>query len=71
MKLTLPSEHLTLDVAQGAVLLDALREHGLQPDAPCGGRGTCGKCRVVVNGVERLACQTKVEKDMTVALPKK
>ena len=71
MKLTLPSEHLTLDVAQGAVLLDALREHGLQPDAPCGGRGTCGKCRVVVNGVERLACQTKVEKDMTVALPEK
>lgn len=49
-------------------LLDALRNAGLAPDAPCGGRGTCGKCRVTVDGVEMLACRTKVDRDMTVEL---
>ena len=35
----------------GSVLIDTLREHGVRIDAPCGGSGRCGKCRVrVVSG---------------------
>lgn len=32
----------------GSVLMDTLREYGVRIDAPCGGGGRCGKCRVRV-----------------------
>lgn len=36
-------------------LLSVLREAGFSaPDAPCGGHGTCGKCRVFVRGMVRM-----------------
>lgn len=54
---------------RGQRLLDALRAAGLSPDAPCGGAGRCGKCRVLVDGVWCLACQTVLDHDCTVALP--
>ena len=53
----------------GTTLLQARIAAGLRPDAPCGGRGTCGKCRAVVDGREVLTCQTTVDRDMTVTLP--
>lgn len=55
----------------GETLLKVLQKKGLAPDAPCGGHGTCGKCRVLVDGTEQLACGTKIHRDMTVALPEK
>lgn len=60
-----------LQTAQTSNLLDVLRAHGFAPEAPCGGHGTCGKCKVLVDGVEQLACQTVVDRDMTVTLPEK
>lgn len=57
--------------AEGTTLLSLLRSHGFAPEAPCGGHGTCGKCRVLVDGTERLACQTVVDRDMRVTLPEK
>lgn len=66
--LVLPDK-VNMEVTAGANLLDALRNAGLAPDAPCGGRGTCGKCRVTVDSTEMLACQTVVDRDMTVQLP--
>lgn len=62
-------DNLTLPVEAGTNLLDALRHAGLQPDAPCGGKGTCGKCKVLVDGAEVLSCQTVVDRDMAVTLP--
>lgn len=53
----------------GQSLLEVLRAAGLYPDAPCGGKGTCGKCRVQVNGVWQLACQTKITCGLSVTLP--
>ncbi len=50
----------------GGTLLEAQIAAGLRPDAPCGGKGTCGKCRVLLSGEEVLACQTAVDRDMTV-----
>lgn len=55
----------------GACLLTLLQDHGLAPDAPCGGHGTCGKCRCLVDGTEQLACKTVIDRDMTVSLPEK
>ena len=36
----------TISVTEGTNLLDAARSAGLTPNAPCGGKGTCGKCKV-------------------------
>lgn len=59
---------LTIRAKHNAVLLDVLRAHQLAPETPCGGHGTCGKCRVIADGKTVLACRTLVDRDMTVIL---
>ena len=49
--------------------MEALKENGIYLDAPCGGHGSCGKCRITVNGEEVLACQTKAAADAVIELP--
>lgn len=56
-------------VEPGTTILQAMRLACVHPDAPCGGKGTCGKCRVNVEGREVLACRTPVDRDLTVTLP--
>lgn len=59
-------------VAAGTTLLEAQIAAGLPADAPCGGKGTCGKCAVAYRapGEEAwrraLACQTAVQSDLEV-----
>ena len=36
-------------VPEGTTLLDAMRATALAPQAPCGGAGSCGQCRVIVD----------------------
>ena len=67
--ITLPENNKKLSAAAGTNLLDVLKENGIYPDAPCGGNGTCGKCTMLVNGKQVLACKTVVDRDMTVVLP--
>ena len=69
MKLYITNENMTIEAPAGANLLEVLRTAGFGPDAPCGGKGTCGKCKVLVNGNEQLACKTIIEEDMEVTLP--
>lgn len=57
-------------VEAGTTLLQAEIQAGLTPYAPCGGKGTCGKCKVTTQaGVSIPACQTIVDRDMAVTLP--
>ena len=53
-------------------LLEVLRRNGVAVTAPCGGNGTCGKCRVTVRTEDGeasvLACRTLVEGGCTVLL---
>jgi len=60
---------VTVSVEAGATVLAAMIAAQLHPDAPCGGRGTCGKCKVTLEGQEVLACQTTVHRDLTVLIP--
>ena len=60
-----------LSAPEGKNLMELLRENGLLPDAPCGGRGTCGKCRALADGEPVLTCQTHVHGNMTVELEQK
>jgi uncharacterized 2Fe-2S/4Fe-4S cluster protein (DUF4445 family) len=57
-------------VARGTDLLTAAIKSAVMIHAACGGAGLCGKCRVLVNKKEVLACQTIVESDLDVNVPK-
>lgn len=55
-----------IEVAEGITVLQAEQQAGIRQDAPCGGHGTCSKCKVWINGREVLACRTEITEDMTV-----
>ncbi len=75
----------TLAAERGASLRDLLRGAGILLDFPCGGKGTCRQCRVMLDPPPasgkgkladaestdgvRLACQTVIESDCTVSIP--
>ena len=59
-----------IKVAQGTDLLTAAIKSGVMIHAACGGEGICGKCKVLVSKKEVLACQTIVESDLDVNVPK-
>lgn len=68
MKCSVQVQKKELKAEQGENLLEVLRKENMAPEAPCGGNGKCGKCKVTVNGEEKLACQTIIEKDMIVQI---
>ncbi len=56
-------------VLPGTRLLEAAERAGIILQTPCGGKGTCGKCRVQIAGADVLACQYVVEHDLVVDVP--
>lgn len=68
-KITVLPTNRILEAAADTSLLTILQKAGLAPDAPCGGEGKCGKCRVIVNGREVLSCRTVIDRDMMVEIP--
>ncbi len=69
-KVTFLPQNIVWEVEEGTTILAAEQAAGLEPDAPCGGKGDCGKCRVdIVEGLHTgvvLACQTPVTCDMKI-----
>lgn len=45
---TFPAFQTKREVKAGTVLLDVIREMGYPIETPCGGKGTCGKCKVLI-----------------------
>lgn len=73
MKITVfcGEETHVLETEKDGTLLDLLAEYGYAVQAPCGGKGRCGKCRVTLlspDGREKevLACQTAVSDGLSV-----
>lgn len=64
-------QQIQLNIPKGTNLIEALRGAGLGVDAPCGGKGTCGKCTVTVDGQKVRSCGYTVESDITVTLPER
>lgn len=64
--ITFIREHIVYEAEEGMTILEAERQAGLTPDAPCGGNGKCGKCSVLVDGVLLAACQVLVTKALSV-----
>jgi len=65
--ITFQPSGITIDVQADTTLLDAARSAGVEIDAPCGGKGTCGNCTVrIVSGqvdCESLGVLTQAEID--------
>ena len=55
----------------GETLLNHIKAVGVYLDAPCGGQGKCGKCKVRLgrDGAEVPACRTVIASDTDVYLP--
>jgi uncharacterized 2Fe-2S/4Fe-4S cluster protein (DUF4445 family) len=68
--ITFLPDNIAVLAETGTTILQAQIAAGLHPDAPCGGKGTCGKCKVILEGKEVLACQSLVDRDMTVLTEK-
>ncbi len=66
-RITFRPAGITVDVLADTTLLDAARRAGIEIDAPCGGKGTCGNCTVrIVSGqinCESLGVLTQEEID--------
>ena len=51
----------------GTILSELLMDANMSVEHPCGGRGVCRKCMVMVNGRPELSCQYRIESDVTVS----
>lgn len=56
------------DKYKGKTLMEALAAEGVETGGTCGGKGICGKCQVVADGRNVMACKTLVTGDMVVSL---
>jgi len=71
IKIVTPENIRMIESGKGNSLLDILRSYGYNIYAPCGGRGTCGKCTVKVIGEgEVISCKYYPEKNIKVILPR-
>lgn len=55
----------------GTILSTLLLGADIPLDHPCGGKGSCRKCLVLVNGKEELSCRYAIHGDITVSLPQR
>ncbi|MCF0146413.1 MAG: hypothetical protein HUJ73_07485, partial [Eubacterium sp.] len=71
MKVNFLEENKTIDTKGGETLLALMRRSGLSPDAPCGGNGTCEKCRALIRRTGKpdeivKSCSFIIEEDLEV-----
>lgn len=75
MKITFQPSGILFEAKSGMTIMEAIHASGLRIDAPCGGNGTCKKCKVILKDShgerEVLACQTKLTEDATVDISRK
>ena len=60
-----------ISIHSGATLMEAAGQAGIILNTFCGGKGTCKKCLVNIepSGREVLACQYRINSDLTVTIP--
>ncbi len=54
---------------EGESLLEICKRANISLGETCNGKGTCKKCKVILDWEECLACQVKVEEDIEVIIP--
>jgi uncharacterized 2Fe-2S/4Fe-4S cluster protein (DUF4445 family) len=54
-----------IEVERGRLLLDAIREADIRIESICGGKGECGKCRVILNQGDVSSLSTSQKKHLS------
>jgi len=68
--ITFKPDDLRISIHAGATILEAAGRAGIILNSSCGGIGTCKKCKVKLDDdTEVLACQYKINSDLTVTIP--
>ncbi len=67
-EIRLPQFGRTVQCRDGENLYEILARENLI-EGPCGGKGVCGKCRVVVDGCAALSCERSASSSIEVLLP--
>lgn len=65
MKVLFDPMNAIVEVEKGTILLDAIREAGVRVESICGGKGDCGKCKVILVKGEVSKLSTKYEKHLS------
>lgn len=60
IKITFLPDRKNIKVGKGTTVLEALERVGISIDTPCGGKGICGKCKILV--VKAIDTVTPIEK---------
>jgi uncharacterized 2Fe-2S/4Fe-4S cluster protein (DUF4445 family) len=70
-KITFKPDDRQITIHKGATLFEAAGQAGIIMNTACGGRGICGKCEAILEpgGEKVLACQYRIERDLTVTIP--
>jgi len=75
IKITFLPDKKNITVNEGTTILEALESAGINIDTPCGGKGTCGKCKIlVIKGMnmitpveEKFLSEEEIKKDFRLA----
>jgi uncharacterized 2Fe-2S/4Fe-4S cluster protein (DUF4445 family) len=69
--ITFKPDDKQISIHAGATVLEAAGQAGIILNSVCGGKGICKKCAVNIepDGYKVLACQFRIESDLTVTIP--
>ncbi|HUS73858.1 MAG TPA: ASKHA domain-containing protein [Sedimentisphaerales bacterium] len=69
--ITFRPDNMQISIHAGATLLEAAGQAGIILNTVCGGKGICEKCEAILeaDGRKVLACQYRIESDLTVTIP--
>ena len=55
IKITFLPDKKNIEVNKGTTELEALKRAGINIDNPCGGKGICGKCKILITkGINKI-----------------
>jgi uncharacterized 2Fe-2S/4Fe-4S cluster protein (DUF4445 family) len=68
--ISLNGERKQISAEKGSFLLRVLQKNNLELYSPCGGNGTCGKCKVFIKGEGSVtSCLYPVNNDIEIVIP--
>ena len=62
IKITFLPDKKNIKVNKGTTILEALESVGININVPCGGKGICGKCKILIN--KGITTTTPIEEEL-------
>ncbi len=68
MQLKISPQNKVIEFEAGKSILDIMHSAGLAIESPCGGKGICGRCRILERDKVQLACRVFPTTDISIEL---